>query len=378
MSANVEPMQLPDQARPQEPKSERGVEADRNQALGDAKFLLRHAAEIGLEPQSNVVCQIQVAEDANNQGKWTPQISESFWLAYSALCTAVKPVTAESLRACAGGLLHKTLNTYRKGTISLIVIILPLSVFLFVNTSISNEIGELIKENDALALTLRERINSLSAILISPGVTDEGSKTTQLQPVIPSSQSVRESDAITTLQQFATTNRVLYARANLLNRFILNLETDPLAKWLDENKKTVLELPVPLPLKDIPAVATYKLQWYQSFRAYAKEVQQSNLVVFGALTAYVLPILYALLGAFAYALRALSQEATLRTYVPSNAAFARIIIALIAGLVVGLFNNLTQGVSLSPLAIAFLVGYGVELFFSLLDAFLETLKKVRT
>jgi hypothetical protein len=147
---------------------------------------------------------------------------------------------------------------------------------------------------------------------------------------------------------------------------------------LDENKKTVLELPVPLPLKDIPAVATYKLQWYQSFRAYAKEVQQSNLVVFGALTAYVLPILYALLGAFAYALRALSQEATLRTYVPSNAAFARIIIALIAGLVVGLFNNLTQGVSLSPLAIAFLVGYGVELFFSLLDAFLETLKKVRT
>jgi drug/metabolite transporter (DMT)-like permease len=98
----------------------------------------------------------------------------------------------------------------------------------------------------------------------------------------------------------------------------------------------------------------------------------------GALTAYVLPILYALLGALAYALRALAQEATARTYIQSSAAFARIIIALIAGLVVGLFNNLTQGISLSPLGIAFLVGYGVELFFSLLDAFLETLKKVRT
>jgi hypothetical protein len=93
----------------------------------------------------------------------------------------VKPVTAESLRAYAGGLLHKTLNSYRRGTISLIVIILPLSVFLFVNTSISNEIGDLIKENDALTLTLRERINSLSVVLNSLGVTDERAKTPPAQ-----------------------------------------------------------------------------------------------------------------------------------------------------------------------------------------------------
>jgi hypothetical protein len=378
MLTNGDSTQHRDQVHTQEPTSERGSEIDRSQALAAAKLLLRHAAEVGLEPQSNVVCQIQAAQDANAEGKWTPQISQSFWLAYSKLCHAVKPVTAESLRACAGGLLHRTLNSYRRGTISLIIIILPLSVFLFVNTSISNEIGKLIEENDALALTLRERINSLNAVFISPGVTDEGSKTPLPQSATPAPQSVRESDAITTLQQFSTTNRVLYARANLLNRFILNFEQDPLAKWSDDQKRAVLELPVPLPLKDIPGVATYKLQWYQNFRAYGKEVQQSNLVVFGALTAYVLPILYALLGAFAYALRALSQEAAARTFVPSNAAFARIIIALIAGLVVGLFNNLTQGISLSPLAIAFLVGYGVELFFSLLDAFLETLKKVRT
>jgi len=51
---------------------------------------------------------------------------------------------------------------------------------------------------------------------------------------------------------------------------------------------------------------------------------------------------------------------------------------LIAGLVVGLFNNFTQGISLSPLAVAFLVGYGVEIFFSFLDTFLATLRKVRS
>jgi hypothetical protein len=368
MSANGHSTQDPDQPVAREPTSERGSEVDRKQALADAKLLLRHAAEVGLEPQSNVACEIQAAEDANDQGAWSPQISQNFWLSYSKLCTAVKPVTAESLRACAGGSLQKALNWYRWGTICLIVVILPLSVFLFVNTSISNEIDQIIKENDLLLLTLRERINSLSSV-------QPQSVTPQPQSVTPQPQSVRESDAVTTLQQFAATNRVLYSRANLLNWFH---ETDPLANYSEEQKKTILELPVPLPLEGISNAAIFKIQWYQNFRAYAKEVQQSNLVLFGALTAYVLPILYALLGALAYALRALAQEATARTYIQSSATFARIIIALIAGLVVGLFNNLTQGISLSPLGIAFLVGYGVELFFSLLDAFLETLKKVRT
>jgi hypothetical protein len=361
MSANGDGVQP--QVHSQEHGSERGSEADRNQALADAKLLLRYAAEIGLEPKENVVCQIQSAQDANDQGKWTPQISQSFWLAYSALCTAVKPVTAESLRA--GGSLEKTLKWYRWVTICLLVIILPLSIFLFVNTSLSNELSELIKESDPLALTLRERIIVLFQSSPPQSAT--------LPP-----QSGRETDVVTVLQQFATTSRLLYSRASLLNQLMDDVESDPLRNWYPKDKTIVLELPLPLAVaKDVSDAAIYKMQWYQNFRAYAKAVQQSNLVVFGAITAYVLPILYSLLGALAYALRALSQEAATRTYVPSSAPFARMIIALIAGLVVGLFGNLTQGISLSPLAIAFLVGYGVELFFSLLDAFLETLKKVR-
>jgi hypothetical protein len=55
----------------------------------------------------------------------------------------------------------------------------------------------------------------------------------------------------------------------------------------------------------------------------------------------------------------------------------RLIVAFIAGTVVGLFNNFTQGVSASPLAIGFLVGYSVEVFFSFLDAFVHTFQRVR-
>jgi hypothetical protein len=371
MSANGDGAQP--QVHSQEHRSERGSEADRSQALADAKLLLRYAAEVGLEPKENVVCQIQSAQDANDQGKWTPQISQSFWLAYSALCTAVKPVTAESLRAYAGGSLEKTLKRYRWATICLLVIILPLSIFLFVNTSLSNQLSELIKENDPLALTLRERIISLSIVS-----SQSQPASSPPQSATPPRQSGQEIDGPAVLQQFATTSRLLYSRANLLNQLLDNFENDPLRDWHPEDKTIVLELPVSLPLtKDFSDAAVYKVQWYQNFRAYAKEIQQSNLVMFGAITAYVLPVLYSLLGALAYALRTLSQEAATRTYVPSSAPFARMIISLIAGLVIGLFGNLTQGISLSPLAIAFLVGYGVELFFSLLDAFLETLKKIR-
>jgi len=364
-------------AQPQVPSQEIGselrFEADRNQALADAKLLLRYAAEVGLEPKENAVCQIQSAQDANDQGKWTPEISQSFWLTYSALCTAVQPVTAESLKAYAGGSLEKTVKGYRWIAICLLVVILPLSIFLFVNTSLSNELSELIKESDPLALTLRDRVNSLNIVL-----SQSQRASSPPQSATPPPQSGREIDAVTVLQEFATTSRLLYSRANLLNQLMDDFESDPLRDWLPKDKTIVLELPVALRLaKDFSDAAIYKMQWYQHFRAYAKAVQQSNLVLFGAITAYVLPILYSLLGALAYALRALSQEAATRTYVPSSAPFARMIIAMIAGLVVGLFGNLTQGISLSPLAIAFLVGYGVERFFSLLDAFLETLKKVR-
>jgi hypothetical protein len=221
---------------------------------------------------------------------------------------------------------------------------------MFINTSISNEINDRIKENNSLVVTLHDQLLNIQAGRVQ-----------------------NEKDVATELQQFATSNRSLYALALLLNHFILNAERDPL---FDTDKRQALQLPIPL--IDTASAGFDKLKTYQDIRTFAKDVQQMNLMIYGAITAYFLPILYALLGACAYALRSLSQQILARTYTPTYADFARIVIAVIAGLVVGLFNNFTQGISLSPLAVAFLVGYAVEIFFSFLDAFLETLKKVRS
>jgi hypothetical protein len=50
--------------------------------------------------------------------------------------------------------------------------------------------------------------------------------------------------------------------------------------------------------------------------------------------------------------------------------------AAIAGAVVGLFN-FGQGISVSPLAIAFLVGYAVDVFFTFLERLIQSLIKAR-
>jgi hypothetical protein len=75
-------------------------------------------------------------------------------------------------------------------------------------------------------------------------------------------------------------------------------------------------------------------------------------------------------------LRAFTQQLTARTFAPSYATPARFYIAGIGGGVIGLFNNVFgENLSVSPLAIAFLMGYATDIFFSFLEGTTQTLAK---
>lgn len=99
------------------------------------------------------------------------------------------------------------------------------------------------------------------------------------------------------------------------------------------------------------------------------------LLVF--LSGYLLPMLYGLLGACAFVLRKLSDEIDKLTF--ANDARVRyslrLNIGLLAGLAVGWFIKPGAGdatlVSLSPLALAFIAGYGSDLFFVALDRIVQ-------
>jgi len=99
------------------------------------------------------------------------------------------------------------------------------------------------------------------------------------------------------------------------------------------------------------------------------------------LESYILPVLYALLGASAYVLRTMAQEIEEGKFsAESNRSYIlRMALGTLAGLMVGWFVFLlprqTFLASISPLAIAFLVGYNIEILFSWMDAFIKKFSK---
>ncbi|MDQ2802894.1 MAG: hypothetical protein M3Y41_09495 [Pseudomonadota bacterium] len=114
-------------------------------------------------------------------------------------------------------------------------------------------------------------------------------------------------------------------------------------------------------------------------RDFAENVRKASLITYGALAAYLLPVLYALLGAYAYNLRDFSEHVKQHTYHPSSYVItARTVAAATAGAIISLFNSFGQGAALPPLAIAFLVGYGVEGFFAFLDTLLAAFTSSRS
>ena len=137
--------------------------------------------------------------------------------------------------------------------------------------------------------------------------------------------------------------------------------------------------PGTLPL-DLYPVANERIQVYQDVRSFAQSVGDDVSVFYGAITACILPVLYALLGTCAYLLRSFEQDMSNRTFTPSHADSPRFLIAGIGGAVVGLFNNftITQGASIPPLAIAFLVGYAVDVFFSFLEGLIQAFTKSKS
>jgi hypothetical protein len=90
------------------------------------------------------------------------------------------------------------------------------------------------------------------------------------------------------------------------------------------------------------------------------------------LSQYVLPLLYGLLGSLAYILRTLSREIHNVTFTRGSEIrySLRWPLGMLGGVTVGLFFDtaeLTGFAAITPLGLAFLAGYGVELLFTGLD-----------
>jgi hypothetical protein len=110
-------------------------------------------------------------------------------------------------------------------------------------------------------------------------------------------QGLNASDVITDLQQFASTNRAIYARARQLNVLLLHRVRDPYGTAIrtDPNKAhETFQLPDGLP--NLAVAAGKVTRTYKDVRYFAQNLLDDVSFYYGAFTACVLPVLYALLG----------------------------------------------------------------------------------
>ena len=325
-------------------------------ALENAELLVTYAAETGVVIAGDVRGKVLAARRAV-AGGWSDQNAQDVLDALTVLSAKLKPVSGESLRVCeVDKLATKTIRWFRVSAIVLVAIIIPFSIAAFVGLATCESIHKGIELANGLAVTLA-RLPPPDTTVALP--TETGGNVRQHS----------ESD-LKELQQFAATIRDIDQKAMKLRWFTLNHAGDLPAPL--RSHPTVFQLPPPKDL-NVEREVTDKIELYQKVRAFAQNVQETVQVTFGAATSCVLPMLYALLGACAFLIRSFADQRRKRIFTSHSLRPARILIAAIGGLVVGLFGNFGEGhtAGLSPLAVAFMVGYGTDVFFFFIDGLLR-------
>ena len=338
--------------------------------LKDAELLLKYAAETGIDIAPDIRDPILQASTSRSKA-WNEEMAANLLTALTALAAQVNPVTAESLRA----IQKVNLLRWEVAVLILALIIGTFSVASFVASGLSSAIRTDIATDNELTVKLTVQLGRLPTTSLPVASAPASNASTPPQSDASPGHAI---DVITELQQFASTIRAIDARARQLNWLVCllpkpNRVPDPFAA-IRKNKEamhTIFELPDGLP--NFSQAASDRIRVYQEVRYFAQNILDEVSLAYGAITACVLPVLYALLGTSAYLFRSYKLHIRNKTYIPSFANSARFIIGAIGGAVVGLFNNfsVTQGATMSPLAVAFLVGYAVDVFYTFLDALLQ-------
>jgi hypothetical protein len=344
-----------------DPESAKATAAD---TLKNANDLLNYAMEAGIEIDADIA-QLIINAGRTGPAIWGRPEAGALAAAIIRLAKKLQPVTAETLRACREDA-KAAIKAYQWIVIWLVCSIIPLSMVSFVYTRVSNSIAADLTIANGLAVTLHSQLDALAP-------KDTG----QLAP----------PGTLADLQQFAATMRAIYSRTRELNWFVLNECYDPIGKhtavaaeaWASTNPYASMQLPrdVDLSTAGNQRKVTNDLTGvYQTVRIFANSAQDATAIFWGAVATCILPVLYALLGACAYVLRTINEQTREKTFASLNVAPPRFIIAGIGGVVVGLFGNFTvgQGVTLSPLAYAFLIGYAADIFFAFLEGSMQNLR----
>jgi hypothetical protein len=333
-----------------------------NRALQDAQMLLAFGSSSGKDIDEAITNAIVAAGTLAEKGPLGQAEEQAFWVASNTLAKAVRPVTVSSLRAtmdayspgdkkllgvsvAGGSLARRAVRWYTAIAIAALACLLVLQIYWLFGASVTGEIARTNKEMETLSTKIRDRRKAENA----------------------------PQDAV----------KLPAAATKADSRETADKDDPDVAAWKGEIKN----------LKDQKEASYGLLGAWSAPWEYRKEGMpkgstaptasdkvaanvsrmQAAIVVLEVLQKYFLPLLYGLLGSTVYVLRSLALEIQSRTYSEaSNIAFRiRLYLGTLGGLVIAWFMTpeKADGIlkSLSPMALAFLAGYSVELAFAAMD-----------
>lgn len=299
--------------------------------IGETLFLLDHAQTAGKPVPGSIITPILVARDAKTAGTLTAAEETDFRVAAAQLAALMQPVTVDSLSPECLEAAHKERISYFRKVTWLLAFILPFSLLSFGVSWLSKDITDMLEAECRLEAALycssapaAARTGTPAATLIDPAALNRA-------------------------------NVLLFYRIEWLNILTFYSVDKERISYLYGHEAT---------------------QDFQNIYVVAQDLLKRNRLIYGAISGYILPIMYAMLGAVAYGIRNLSEQTIAKTVLPSSFLRARMRfrLAVLAGVIIGLFQDFGSA-SLSPLAVAFLVGYAVEIFFSFLDSTVQTLRR---
>jgi hypothetical protein len=321
-----------------EPNSSSGQAAppdDMRQHVRAAYAMLCDANKKAIQVPADVVAVITAARNAS-AAQLPSDLEARFWNAYGLLSSSIKP--AEQARRFYRWVFY--------------VVLASLLLFQFVFTAGDH---------------LRTKLTEVEKQIVEVRGRSTAPASTQAGTPAPASATLTQESADSVTRQLQQ-SRIAYHR---LSADVVAFVSKPLG-WLGGFSEFYGAREKLKAQRGAETDATA-----QESEAHYTDVRARLDLILVFLGGYVLPMLYGLLGACAFVLRKLSDEIDKLTYAhDARVRYAlRLNIGLLSGLAIGWFVKPASGdpslVSLSPLALAFVAGYGSELFFVALDRLVQ-------
>ena len=287
-------------------------------ALDDADMLLEYAASMGLATiAGETVSDIEHARQAWRENQVTAHVATAFWLAYANLASITSPVTAASVRTSRTASLRSAIL----GLVAIVGFAIVFSIFVFANNTIATETAKLIEEQNAAALRLWVDLQPLQSLEQLP--------TLSMQMPADYGAAVFQNRIFEEAVEFSRRSQSLLEFTTKLHSWFNPWLTsiDAKATHFDQaNPEGITHLLIPpdtLGVGRIKVEVTNQISAFQSIRSYALAVEKADFIIYGGITTFLLPTVYALLGAFLYGFRLYSRLICTATYILPSTYSAR-------------------------------------------------------